>query len=78
MLFDTGLDPRARPIARLLSALGRQPDDVRELFLTHAHPDHVAGAAAYPSARVWIGAAKSKSWEVEGLEATAAAKNLEQ
>ena len=59
VLFDTGLDPRARPIARLLRALGRQPDDVRELFLTHAHPDHVAGAAAYPAARVWIGAAEA-------------------
>jgi len=40
--------------------------------------DHDYTRCVVKGKRVWIGAAKSKSWEGEGLEATAAAKNLEQ
>lgn len=57
VLFDTGMDPRGRPIDRLLEALGAKRADVTDIFLTHCHPDHVAGASLFHSARIHAGAA---------------------
>ncbi len=56
VLFDTGMDPRGRPVDRLLEALGAERGDVTDVFLTHCHPDHVAGAPLFPAARVHAGA----------------------
>lgn len=45
-LIDTGF-PRDTPkILAGIEALGRRPEDLRHILLTHAHPDHVGGAAA--------------------------------
>ena len=57
IVFDAGLDPLGRPIDALLSALGASRDDVTDVFLTHGHPDHIAGVAVLPKARVHLGAA---------------------
>jgi len=57
VLFDTGMDPRGRPIDRLLESLGASRADVTDVFLTHCHPDHVAGARLFPGARIHVGAA---------------------
>jgi glyoxylase-like metal-dependent hydrolase (beta-lactamase superfamily II) len=57
IVFDAGLDPQGHPIDVLLSALGASRDDVTDVFLTHGHPDHVAGIAVLPKARVHLGAA---------------------
>jgi glyoxylase-like metal-dependent hydrolase (beta-lactamase superfamily II) len=56
VLFDTGLDPQGRPVDAVLSLLGANRDDVTDVFLTHGHFDHVAGAALLPKARVHLGA----------------------
>ncbi len=56
LLFDTGMDLRGRPIDALLDVLGCSREAVTDVFLTHAHPDHVAGAPTLPSARVHGGA----------------------
>ncbi|MBL8609627.1 MAG: MBL fold metallo-hydrolase [Myxococcales bacterium] len=63
VLFDTGLDPRGRAVDRLLAALDATRDDVTDVFLTHAHPDHVGGAALLPRARVHAGAADAAFFE---------------
>lgn len=42
ILFDTGMDPAGRPVRAVLAALGLAPTEVTDVFLTHAHPDHVA------------------------------------
>lgn len=40
-LVDTGIGLAANRILDQLTASGRRPTDVREIWLTHAHPDHV-------------------------------------
>jgi glyoxylase-like metal-dependent hydrolase (beta-lactamase superfamily II) len=57
VVFDAGLDPQGRPIDALLGALHASRDDVTDLFLTHGHPDHVAGVPALAKARIHLGAA---------------------
>jgi glyoxylase-like metal-dependent hydrolase (beta-lactamase superfamily II) len=57
VVFDTGIDPQGRPVDALLAALGASRDDVTDVFLTHGHPDHIAGAPLLAKARVHLGAA---------------------
>jgi glyoxylase-like metal-dependent hydrolase (beta-lactamase superfamily II) len=56
LLFDTGLDPLGRPLDQLLDRLRAVREDVSDVFLTHGHPDHVAGAPLFDSATVHAGA----------------------
>jgi glyoxylase-like metal-dependent hydrolase (beta-lactamase superfamily II) len=53
--FDTGADPGARPVDALLAALKGGHDDVRAIFMTHGHFDHIAGATQFPQARTYLG-----------------------
>ena len=56
MVLDTGFPNSASKILDGVRALGRQPDDVRHIVLTHAHPDHIGSAAALKretGATVW-------------------------
>jgi glyoxylase-like metal-dependent hydrolase (beta-lactamase superfamily II) len=57
VVFDTGLDPQARPVDALLGALHASRDDVTDVFLTHGHVDHVAGAGALAKAKLHLGVA---------------------
>jgi glyoxylase-like metal-dependent hydrolase (beta-lactamase superfamily II) len=57
VVFDTGLDPAGHPIDMILGALGATRDDVTDVFLTHGHPDHVAGVPVLAKARVHLGTA---------------------
>jgi glyoxylase-like metal-dependent hydrolase (beta-lactamase superfamily II) len=45
-LVDAGVRGSARTVLRGLASLGRQPEDVTHLLLSHAHNDHTGGAAA--------------------------------
>ena len=44
-LIDAGLSGKASTVWRAFKQLGRQPRELRHLILTHAHPDHIGGAA---------------------------------
>jgi hydroxyacylglutathione hydrolase len=57
VLFDAGLDPEGHPIDALLAALAAKRDDVTDVFLTHAHFDHIGGVGILPKARVHLGVA---------------------
>jgi glyoxylase-like metal-dependent hydrolase (beta-lactamase superfamily II) len=44
-VIDTGLVGSADAILRGVAAIGRRPEDVKEIVLTHYHDDHCGGAA---------------------------------
>lgn len=56
-LVDCGLKNAPGSIVRGLSAIGKHPHDVRRIVLTHAHDDHMGGAAEMISAAGLKGAA---------------------
>lgn len=45
VLIDTGLPKRHGTILEGLKAIGRRPDDVSAIVITHGHADHTGGAA---------------------------------
>ena len=55
VLFDTGPDPAGEGLDALLKAINASRKDVHDVFLTHCHGDHVAGAPLFPEARTWVG-----------------------
>lgn len=44
-LIDTGFRSSGDKILAALAALGRRPDEIRHIVITHAHPDHMGSAA---------------------------------
>ncbi len=59
-LIDTGLWGVPDQLRREVARLGRRPEELRDVVLTHGHLDHVGGAAeiqAWSGARVWVHAA---------------------
>jgi hydroxyacylglutathione hydrolase len=56
VLFDTGADPAGNPVDIALTALHAGRGDVSDVFLTHAHGDHLAGASGLTGAHVHLGA----------------------
>ena len=44
-LIDSGVFGCQKQIVDYLAKIGRKPEDVKGLFLTHAHPDHIGSAA---------------------------------
>lgn len=60
VLIDTGLWGIAAELRRVMAGLGRRPEELRDVVLTHGHLDHAGGAAeiqAWSGARVWLHAA---------------------
>ena len=55
-VLDTGFPGRAPKILQALREIGKAPQDVRHIVLTHCHPDHIGSAAALQretGATVW-------------------------
>ena len=43
-LVDSGLPWNVGGVLKYIRAIGRNPDDLRLVLMTHSHPDHTAGA----------------------------------
>lgn len=62
-LIDTGEPDSSGRILELLATIGRKPDDLKHILLTHSHPDHSGSAAdlkAISGAKVYMHAAEKK------------------
>lgn len=66
VLIDAGYGVAGRSVVRQsLSLVGLSPDDITDVLITHAHPDHVGGLvdaehrSAFPKATIWMSA---KAW----------------
>lgn len=49
-LVDTGFRGHGRTVLRAIRALGRDPQELRLVIVTHGHPDHVGGLARIQAA----------------------------
>lgn len=52
-LVDAGNSPDGKPVIDALNSKGYKPSDVRAIFLTHGHPDHIAAAKLFPQAKIY-------------------------
>lgn len=46
VLFDTGIPKSETAILAAISELGKTPQDLKHIVLTHGHPDHIGSLAA--------------------------------
>lgn len=56
-LVDTGMPGSMGPIAEATRSLGRLPEEITDIVVTHCHPDHAGGVAEVreaTGARVWM------------------------
>jgi glyoxylase-like metal-dependent hydrolase (beta-lactamase superfamily II) len=57
VLVDAGFPDHEAAIFEALRTLGREPQELRHLVFTHAHPDHIGSAAAlvtHTGAKTWM------------------------
>ena len=50
VLIDTGVAGSERVIFEYIRTIGRKPEEISEILLTHAHPDHIGAARAIKEA----------------------------
>ena len=53
-LVDPGLIIQGAPLVGAMQELGVDPNDVREVILTHLHFDHAEGLAGWPMRRTYV------------------------
>ncbi|MGN0485153.1 MAG: MBL fold metallo-hydrolase [Lachnospiraceae bacterium] len=44
-LIDSGVDGAEKTLVQYMEQIGRKPQEIKAVFLTHAHPDHIGAAA---------------------------------
>jgi N-acyl homoserine lactone hydrolase len=53
-LVDPGLIMQGAPLFAALGELGVDPNEIRDVILTHLHFDHAEGLVAWPQRRTWV------------------------
>lgn len=67
ILFDTGLGGKNSQLPCLLDSIGVKPTDIRYLYLTHLHGDHIGGMMngderVFPHAEVYVAQQEYEGW----------------
>lgn len=67
ILFDTGMGGASGHMLTGLRALGVQPEEVKYLYITHFHGDHIGGMlengrAVFPNAQVYVSRVEYEAW----------------
>ena len=69
VIFEASVSAVAPVIARQMAALGIAPDSVKQVVITHAHPDHVMGVPVFrklfPNVTVLASALAAKTLAIE-------------
>ncbi len=52
-LVDAGNSPDGKPVLDALAAKGYKASDVKAIFLTHGHQDHIAAAGIFTNAKIY-------------------------
>lgn len=67
VLFDAGLGMQGSLLMQSLQSLGVKPEDIKLIYLTHLHPDHIGGLMAdgkkvFPNAKVYVVKDELDAW----------------
>lgn len=77
ILFDTGLGEGKGQLLDKLTELGKKPEDIGIIYLTHYHGDHIGGllradgSVAFPNAKVYAPRVEHEAWMAMSEEANA-------
>lgn len=76
ILLDAGLGAPFSQLLPKLNEAGITPDDLKLIYITHMHPDHIGGLlkdgkVVFPNAELWINSVEVKAWEMMDQEKAA-------
>ena len=66
VLIDAGYDEEAKPILSYLETKNKSSPDVKAIFYTHGHGDHIAGSKTFSNAQTYALSAERELIEEEG------------
>jgi glyoxylase-like metal-dependent hydrolase (beta-lactamase superfamily II) len=76
-LVDPGLIMQGAPVIGALGELGVDPNDVKDVILTHLHFDHAEGLAGWPMRRTYVHALETEAPYAQLVSGVLEMANLE-
>ena len=81
ILLDAGLGAPFSQLLPKLNELGLTPEELRLIYITHLHPDHIGGLLkdgkmAFPQAELYVNRIEAEAWQAMEGERSQLAKNV--
>ena len=81
ILLDAGLGAPFSQLLPKLNELGLTPEELRLIYITHLHPDHIGGLLkdgkmAFPQAELYVNRIEAEAWLAMEGERSQLAKNV--